>query len=1205
MPLKSKGIDGIIAQAHEQERVYDWLGASESYKKALGLISEHDFSAVGDKYERLGYAIFRAAMQSKTKEEFKTQCNRAVENYRKARVFYEKASEQDDQPKMSRCEAMIAYINYWLVKEATEKKRMIDDCWTLTKKSLKAFNKSLDVSEYVRTFLQLSSTPEPAFALEWDFKTRENIIREAIECGEQAITLLSDTGDRSELTRIYAKTAIYMFWYSWNFIPDMEEKDRYYHKGLVYWQKAKELSEEATYLELLSISGHSGDEMVWSIDEILLNYGKALEYARKTKDKYFIGNALDMLVYASCWKSISTDDPHKMQECFQRTLQHAKDAKEVFSTILFVSPRGDVGWTGVPEAEYYYEQGSRSTDQRERIDFLNKAVEYTTNGLKLAENSGYPSIIYYVHHTLSKVLVYLAQTETDLERKKELLKKALEHRSNYRSILEQLYPYVYWNQGVIWDYLARIKTELSDIEENPQNKRNLLEEAISDRECGISLYTKELLYWESKGELTLFARYGLTQYNYGEILSRLSEITHNPEHRKRAIKAFKEAIVSFQKLGLTVRIAECHWRIAGIYDSLGEHLDAAENFSLASINYKNASEKIPQFQDFFQRYELYMEAWGQIEKAKYHHIRQEYGLAKEYYEKSAGIHKLLKQWSYLAPNYFAWSKLENAEDLSRKEKSKQAIRIFEQATQLFAESNRILRDAVENIESSEKQLVISLIKATEMRHEYCAGRIALEEAKILDRKGDHHLSSERFRNAAETFERIMNALETEAEKKELYLIVTLAQAWQKMTQAEAELSPAQYLEASQLFEQAKNISIDEKTKTLTLGHYHFCKALESGTKFVDKMDMAMRNTAIQELESAADYYLKAGFQNASEYAKATGLLFDAYVYIDKAKKETDPEKKAKFYTITEKILETSASHYEKAEHPEKCEQVLRLLEEIKKEKEFALSLAEILHMPLIISTTSFPVPSPAIEKPVGSERFEHADVQAHLKMPEDIEVGEEFEFLLDVVNVGSNHGLLVRVNNIVPSGFKITSLTPQCDVEDNSINLNGKKIDPLKIESIKMNLQATKVGVFNLKPQVTYVDDVGRFRTSESEPISISIHPKLTFEFKTEEAENIFSFLVNSFVDDYMKRRISLEKSGWRTLVDIVKGGKVHKSSVYGSRGRTGQAMSELERRGLVEPRIFPGERGRGGNIVKVRISYDKETVKRYIDEYVMKNKEK
>jgi hypothetical protein len=51
--------------------------------------------------------------------------------------------------------------------------------------------------------------------------------------------------------------------------------------------------------------------------------------------------------------------------------------------------------------------------------------------------------------------------------------------------------------------------------------------------------------------------------------------------------------------------------------------------------------------------------------------------------------------------------------------------------------------------------------------------------------------------------------------------------------------------------------------------------------------------------------------------------------------------------------------------------------------------------------------------------------------------------------------------------------------------------------------------------------------------------------------------------------------------------------------------MSELERRGIVESRIFPGERGRGGNIWKVRIPYDKEIIKRHVDERVMKGREK
>ncbi len=90
-----------------------------------------------------------------------------------------------------------------------------------------------------------------------------------------------------------------------------------------------------------------------------------------------------------------------------------------------------------------------------------------------------------------------------------------------------------------------------------------------------------------------------------------------------------------------------------------------------------------------------------------------------------------------------------------------------------------------------------------------------------------------------------------------------------------------------------------------------------------------------------------------------------------------------------------------------------------------------------------------------------------------------------------------------------------------------------------------------------------------------------------------------------MKRRLALEKSGWRTFVQIKENAKVPKSSIYGTIKRRGYAISELERRGLVETRIFPGERGRGGRINKARISYEKETIKRYVDEQVMKIKEK
>jgi hypothetical protein len=116
---------------------------------------------------------------------------------------------------------------------------------------------------------------------------------------------------------------------------------------------------------------------------------------------------------------------------------------------------------------------------------------------------------------------------------------------------------------------------------------------------------------------------------------------------------------------------------------------------------------------------------------------------------------------------------------------------------------------------------------------------------------------------------------------------------------------------------------------------------------------------------------------------------------------------------------------------------------------------------------------------------------------------------------------------------------------------------------------------------------------------------KLKFEFKTKSANEAFDFLLSSFVQDYMNRRFPLELSGWRTFMNVVKNARISKRSVYGANGLNGRAISELERRGLVEIRVFPGERGRGGLIQKVRVSHEKETIARLVDERVMKSGKK
>jgi hypothetical protein len=329
------------------------------------------------------------------------------------------------------------------------------------------------------------------------------------------------------------------------------------------------------------------------------------------------------------------------------------------------------------------------------------------------------------------------------------------------------------------------------------------------------------------------------------------------------------------------------------------------------------------------------------------------------------------------------------------------------------------------------------------------------------------------------------------------------------------------------------------------------------------------------------------------------------MYMSKAETEMKPEKKALFFQMAKKLLQASASSYKKANHPEKSEEVERILKSVEEGRQLALSLTKVLHAPTITPATAFSTQALTRERAVGLEKFEHANVEGKLTVTEGITIGEELEIQLDLVNVAKNFGLLIRLDKMVPLGFTVTAFQAQYSMESGSINMKGKRLEPFKVESIKLRLQATEAGVVNLSPQVIYVDDVGKFKVCKPEPVSVTIHPKLTFRFKTKAAENIFNFLTKSFVQDYMRKKISLEMSGWRTLMQIVRHGNVPKSQVYGSRRHRGHAISELETRGLIEMRVFLGERGRGGKIAKARISYKKETIKRYVDKHVMKNGEK
>jgi hypothetical protein len=241
----------------------------------------------------------------------------------------------------------------------------------------------------------------------------------------------------------------------------------------------------------------------------------------------------------------------------------------------------------------------------------------------------------------------------------------------------------------------------------------------------------------------------------------------------------------------------------------------------------------------------------------------------------------------------------------------------------------------------------------------------------------------------------------------------------------------------------------------------------------------------------------------------------------------------------------------------------------------------------------------------------HVNVQVSLMAPVRAIVDQVFEIRLDMVNVSRARGSLVAIKDFFPEGLRVCSISAGFNLKNRSVESKEKTLEPFSVASVVLALQAAEAKRFNLTPKVDYIDDFGNNKTAKPQTIQINVSPKPmrteledsalstrqeNIEFGSQAAEKAFDYLLRSFAEDYVRRKMPKEKAGWRTLMDIVRQGKITRHSVYGSsRGRR-QTLAELEQSHLIETRMFSGERGRGGVVRKVRVCYEKENIKRLVD---------
>jgi uncharacterized repeat protein (TIGR01451 family) len=116
------------------------------------------------------------------------------------------------------------------------------------------------------------------------------------------------------------------------------------------------------------------------------------------------------------------------------------------------------------------------------------------------------------------------------------------------------------------------------------------------------------------------------------------------------------------------------------------------------------------------------------------------------------------------------------------------------------------------------------------------------------------------------------------------------------------------------------------------------------------------------------------------------------------------------------------------------------------------------------------------------------EVQANLIVRyKELKVGETVEVEIELINAGKKPALLIKVNEVIPRGFDLVQKSENCRVEDSYVNMKGRRLDPLKAEEVALTLKPRVQGRFALKPTVLYLDENGKCKSNEPEPVSITV----------------------------------------------------------------------------------------------------------------------
>jgi KaiC/GvpD/RAD55 family RecA-like ATPase len=119
------------------------------------------------------------------------------------------------------------------------------------------------------------------------------------------------------------------------------------------------------------------------------------------------------------------------------------------------------------------------------------------------------------------------------------------------------------------------------------------------------------------------------------------------------------------------------------------------------------------------------------------------------------------------------------------------------------------------------------------------------------------------------------------------------------------------------------------------------------------------------------------------------------------------------------------------------------------------------------------------------------------------------------VNAGKEPALLTRVEEFIPKDFVIVKKPEIYRFEDSCLNMKGKQLAPLKLVEAKLVLQPSKKGVYQLKPRVHYLDELGQKKSLMLKSLEIKVEEVILANRISTGTKELDSLLLGGIPEGY------------------------------------------------------------------------------------------